>query len=341
MPRHLFIDHLAHETAALPLSGKVLAAVSGGADSVALLRGLHELQDEFGLSLSVAHLDHQLRGEVSRQDAQWLTRVCEALGLPLTVGCVDVAEVARRSECGIEEAARDERYRFLEETARATGCTAIALAHTADDQAETVLHHVLRGTGLAGLRGMPRARDLAPGIRLVRPLLDIERALVVDYLAHLGQDFREDATNSDEAYTRNRIRRQLLPSLARDYNPNVGEALRRLGQQAAEAQEAVDLLAEQLLDRIVDSAGPQECRLKWQPLASAPRQLVREALSLLWRRQNWPRQKMGFAHWDELATIALSGGAAALPGPIDARREGRWLVLRRASGGIARGDERS
>ena len=332
MPRHPFVDRLARELAALSLSGKVLAAVSGGADSVALLRGLHELRDELGLALHVAHLDHQLRGEAAREDADWLTRVCARLELPLTTGRGDVAETARRTGRGIEETARDVRYQFLEETARTAGCAAIALAHTADDQSETILHHVLRGTGLAGLRGMPRERKLESGVRLLRPLLDIERALVLDYLAHVQQDFREDATNLDEAYTRNRIRRQLLPALARDYNPQIGEALRRLGRQAAEAQQAIDVLAEQLLEKIVDSASPHECRLKWQPLISVPLHLVREALGILWRRQGWPRQKMGFAHWDELAAIALAGGAAVFPGQVDARREGRWLVVRRGEG---------
>src|SRR5205823_11908216 len=135
----------------------------------------------------------------------------------------DVAAVAQGSGRGIEETARDERYRFLEVTAVAIGCRAIATAHTADDQAETILHHVLRGTGLAGLRGIPRARELASGITLIRPLLDLERSVVLDYLAKIGQDFRDDASNRDEAYTRNRIRHQLLPLLAREYNPHIGE----------------------------------------------------------------------------------------------------------------------
>lgn len=329
MPPHPLLHRLVEGLGAL--SGRVLVAVSGGADSVALLRGMVELREELRLSLVVAHLDHQLRGEASCQDARWIERLCIALDIPAVLGSADIAELARHSGCGIEEAARDERYRFLEESAKACECAAVALAHTADDQAETILHHVLRGTGLAGLRGMPRERKLAQGIRLVRPLLDIERALLLDYLAALKQDFREDATNLDESYTRNRIRRQLLPSLARDFNPNVGEALCRLGRQAAEAQQAIDILAGQLLERIIDTVSPGECRLKWQPLVSVPLHLVRESLALLWRRQDWPRQKMGFSQWDELAAIALHGGAAIFPGPIDARREGRWLILRTAA----------
>ncbi len=295
---------------------------------MALLRGLRELQDSLELNLHVAHLDHQLRGEAARDDAQWVAEVCRALALTCTIGRVDVAAIASRNGTGIEETARDERYRFLESTALAAGCPAIALAHTADDQAETVLHHIVRGTGLSGLRGIPRERCLASGIRLVRPLLDVERPVVIDYLARVGQAFREDASNADDSFTRNRIRRHLLPQLAREYNPNVSQALRRLAQQAAETQAALDTVAGDLLDRVLVSSAAGECRLKWQPLTLVPRHLIRSALAQLWQRQNWARQKMGFDQWEQLAEIAISGGTATFPGKIDVRREGRWLTLR-------------
>jgi tRNA(Ile)-lysidine synthase len=311
----------------------MLLAVSGGADSVALLRGLAELREDLSLVLHVAHLDHQLRGQAARDDAEWVARSSGTLGLACTIGTSDVADLARRSGRGIEETARDERYRFLTETARALDCPVIALAHTADDQAETILHHILRGTGLSGLRGIPRERRLDSGVRLIRPLLDLEHSVVLDYLARLGQDYRDDESNRDEAYTRNRLRHQLLPLLAEQYNPHVREALRRLGQQAVETQAAVESLAGELLERALHSSSAVECRLKWQALSNFPRHLVREGLAQLWQRQGWPRRNMGFEQWDSLAEIALHGGAGTLPGMIDVRREGRWLVIR-ASGGL-------
>ncbi len=295
---------------------------------MALLCGLDELRSDLKLDLHVAHLDHQLRGQAARNDAERVERICHSLAVPCTIGRADVAGLAQSTGRGIEETARDERYQFLEETARARGIRTIALAHTADDQAETILHHILRGTGLSGLRGIPRMRELSAGIRLLRPLLDVERSVVLDYLMYRGQDYCEDASNRDEAYTRNRIRLQLLPLLARDYNPHISEALRRLGRQAAETQAAFETLAVDLLERVLESSAGDECRLKWQPLVTVPRHLIREAMAQLWRRQDWPRQKMGFEQWDELAGIALSGGAASFPGKIDVRREGRWLVLR-------------
>jgi len=334
MTRHPLTERLAREIAGLVREPRpVLVAVSGGADSVALLRGLHELRDDLKLSLHVAHLDHQLRGQAAREDADWVERLCNRLVVPCTIDRADIAGIAQQSARGIEETARDERYRFLEATARAHDCQTIALAHTAADQAETILHHILRGTGLAGLSGIPRERVLNSGILLIRPLLDVERSMVLDYLAQLGQEFREDESNRDEAYTRNRLRLQLLPLLAEQYNPHIRESLRRLGEQAAQAQSALEVLAADLLERILDVATAEECRLKWQPLAGVPRHLIREILSQLWRQQNWPRQKMGFEQWDALAEITLSGGAATLPGKIDVRREGRWIVLCREGSG--------
>jgi tRNA(Ile)-lysidine synthase len=328
MLRHPLTERLAREIPDLVRQPRrVLVAVSGGADSVALLRGLHELRDDLKLSLQVAHLDHQLRGQAARDDSDWVERLCQKLTIPCTIGRADIAGMAQHSGRGIEEAARDERYRFLEETARTHDCRTIALAHTADDQAETILHHILRGTGLAGLSGIPRERALDSGIRLVRPLLDVERSVVLDYLSRVGQEFREDESNRDETYTRNRLRHELLPRLAEQYNPQIRETLRRLGEQAAQAQSALEALAADLLERVFESASAEGCRLKWQPLAGVPRHLIREALSQLWRQQNWPRQKMGFEQWDALAEIALNGGAATFPGKIDVRREGKWLVF--------------
>ncbi|HTI49473.1 MAG TPA: tRNA lysidine(34) synthetase TilS, partial [Planctomycetaceae bacterium] len=308
----------------LGFSGRfVLVGVSGGADSVALLRGLVELRASLGVRVRAAHLNHRLRGAASAADAEWVERLCHSLEVPVTIGSADVAIVSANTGRGLEEVARDERYRFLEKTARESGCPYIAVAHTADDQAETILHHILRGTGLAGLSGMPETRVLEGKAQLVRPLLTLRRIDVLTWLQHLGQDFREDESNSDEAFTRNRLRRRLLPDLVRDFNPQLIDALCRLGQQAAETQSVVAACADELLDRALESATPNECRLKWQPLADRPRHLVREVLTRLWRRQGWPRQRMSFEQWDKLAGIVVEGGAGDFPQGVHARRTGR------------------
>src|SRR5262249_19663731 len=144
---------------------------------------------------------------------------------------------------GLEAAARDARYHFLRSTAERLGARYVATGHTADDQVETILHHILRGSGLAGLAGVPRLRSPSAAVTLIRPLLTIERTEVEDYLRQLGQDYRCDASNLSTEHTRNRIRHELLPLLADRFNPHVRDALRRLGTLAGEAQEVLSGLA--------------------------------------------------------------------------------------------------
>ncbi len=325
-----FLDRLEQGLKLCGLSGRhVLLAVSGGVDSVALLRGMLRLRDRWELQVSAVHLNHKLRGDESLADARWLTVLAKQLELPLIVDVQDVAAIAKQKRQGIEETAREMRYAFLQETAARLGCSHVAVAHTADDQAETILHHVIRGTGIAGLRGMPRTRPLTEGIRLVRPLLEITRAEVERYLAELGQDFRRDATNMDDAFTRNRLRNSLLPLLQREYNPQVHEALRRLGQQADAVQQTLENLAAQLLSQAVVDSNETICRVNCDRLAGQPRHLIRECFALLWKRLDWPRQRMGFPEWDQLAELVLHPGAANFPANIEARRRGNLIVLRR------------
>lgn len=309
--------------------GRVLVALSGGADSVALLRGLREVGPALRLQVMAAHLNHQLRGAESDADAAWLEQTCARLQVPLIVGRAGVTAAAQAAGDGIEEAARRLRYDFLRQAAREQTCQWVAVAHTADDQAETILHHVIRGTGLAGLRGMPVTRELEPNVTLVRPLLETSRESLRDYLRQQAQDFREDSSNADLAYTRNRLRQQVMPLLEREFNSQVTTALRRLGQQAAEVQSALEVVAGQLLERVLEMESTRECQLKWQPLVGIPRHVVRELFAELWRRSNWPRQAMTFDHWDQLAEIALNGGTAHFPDKLEARREGRTVTIRK------------
>jgi tRNA(Ile)-lysidine synthase len=324
------LPRVANACRELRLSGaRVLIGVSGGADSVSLLRALHLLRQELNLCLHVAHLNHQLRAEAADEDARWVEGLCLRLSLPVSIGTANIARIAADSSRGIEEAARDARYRFLQRVARESGCRAIAVAHTADDQAETILHHIIRGTGLAGLAGIPRERELEPGLGLVRPLLEVTKAEVIEFLTETGQDFREDETNRDEVLTRNYLRRRLIPTIRQELNPNFPDALCRLGQQASEIQQSITWAAGMLLERVLEVSSSSESRLTWQAIAGCPRHLVREMLSLLWRQSNWPRQAMTFEHWDRLAAVLLEGGAADFPGGIYAIRSGRLFTIHR------------
>src|SRR5438067_9362105 len=225
----------------------VLVAVSGGADSVALARGLQSLGGSGEGRLVLAHFNHRLRGAESDADEAFVRQLAEQFGLQVIVGSAASDLTAGRSGQGIEGAARQARYDFLAAAVAQTGARYLATAHTADDQAETVLFNILRGTGLAGLAGIPRLRGLSEATTIVRPLLDVKRADVLGYLQSLGQSYRDDSSNRLEDYTRNRIRLQLLPLLARDYNPRVRDALLRIAQIATQTEDFLDQQAETVL----------------------------------------------------------------------------------------------
>jgi tRNA(Ile)-lysidine synthase len=217
---------------AVPRRGeRVVCGLSGGADSVALLDALCSLQSRHGFSLVAAHLDHGLRAG-SADDAGWCAALAARLGLPFRTAVADVRGRARREKKGLEHAARTERYAFLERVRAAEGAAAVAVAHTLDDQAETVLLHLLRGAGPAGLAGMRPRRGA-----LLRPLLGLERRDVLAYLARRGLDWREDPTNRDAAFVRNRIRHELLPYLEARFNPQVRRALARTAALLGDEQE--------------------------------------------------------------------------------------------------------
>jgi tRNA(Ile)-lysidine synthase len=325
-----FLAELAQELDRLGISNSsVLVGVSGGADSVALLRGLHTLAERSGLKLTAAHLDHGMRAEAASQDAEWTAALCARLGIPIIVKQADVPAFAREHGLNIEEAARSVRYDFFKRTASEACCAHLAVAHTADDQVETVLHHLLRGTGLAGLRGMRAVRPFAEGITLVRPLLRIRRAQIEAWLAQIGQEYRIDATNGDESRTRSRIRHSVLPALEREMGPQVRDSFLRLAEQASELQSAIEELAVRLLQECLADDGTDVVRLDAAVLSGQPRHLIREVFVELWKKKSWPRQAMGFDDWDRLAGLVSQGGPATLPGKIEAARRGSLLVLRR------------
>lgn len=282
----------------------VLAAVSGGCDSVALLRLLTALKTGGAGRICVAHLNHQLRSEADR-DEQFVVELCRQLDVPCEVGHAAVDRLAAASGDGIEAAARAARYQFLAEAAGRLGARFVVTAHTADDQAETILHRIIRGTGIRGLSGMARSRALEHAV-LIRPLLGLRRHELKAYLAAIHQPYCCDASNNDVRFTRNRLRREVMPMLREQFNPMVTEALLRLGTLAGEAQTVVDGLIETTFDHLATIEDSGAVQLDLNELTGKPRYLVRELLMALWRRQGWPMQSMGHGKWDELCAWALS-----------------------------------
>lgn len=232
---------------------RLVVATSGGPDSVALLRGLSELAaaSAADLTLHVAHLDHGVRDVEGRQDAEFVRALAESLGLPATIESLEPGELVDTEGLGFEAIARRERYAFLDRVASSVGATHVLTGHTRDDQVETLLMRLVRGTGIRGLRGILRERTLGPGsrVKLLRPLLDVSRAQVLDYLQARGQAYRVDATNLGERALRNRIRLRVLPLMEQVTGRDPGPAMARLADHAAALWDVAEKHADSWLDR--------------------------------------------------------------------------------------------
>lgn len=307
----------------------VVVAVSGGGDSVGMLRVLHRVGLEYELRLLVAHLDHGARGEESEADARFVAELAETLGLPFDLGHW------RADRPGHFEAdARRARYAWLTGVARDRQAAWVAVGQTLDDQAETIFHRVVRGTGLRGLAGMPARRRLAPDVTLIRPFLGVTRAEVRAYLGSIGQPFREDSTNLDTSRTRARIRLEWLPSLAESFNPNVAEALVNLGRIASEANARLERVARERYAGVVLELGPDRVVFdRWAWLALDPPGRV-EVLRLAWRQAGWPERGMDARRWRRLASRE-NGRFSAGAGVEAATTADRLILSRSLLGDVA------
>jgi len=234
MPKKPIPDAPELDRALLRPGMRLAVGVSGGADSVALLRALVAAAPEIGLVLSVAHVHHGIRGAEADADAEFVSALAAEHGLPFFRKDVDAPGAARANRETLEEAARNLRYGWFGELLSSGAADAVATAHTLDDQAETVLHKLLRGAWTEGLSGIYPVLELPKGL-ILRPFLSVRRAQIEAWLSRIGQPWREDATNADTAYTRNRLRREVLPALAA-CNPQIYGHLANLATLARDEQ---------------------------------------------------------------------------------------------------------
>ncbi len=261
-------------------SGTVLAGVSGGPDSVCLLHILNSLRSSLGLDLHVAHLNHQLRGAESDADAAYVADLAEKMSLPFTIESRDVTGYQSERGCSLEEAAREVRYGFFAEMAETLGASMVAVGHTADDQAETIIMHLIRGTGLSGLQGMrPLFEWGLPGggsLTVVRPLLEVTRQETELYCHELELHPRIDLSNHSPEYLRNRIRAEIMPQLA-EYNPNIVESLNRMACLIGEDIEYLNKQVSRVFDSVVEEI-PEGVSLDRKAFAELPPALKRHLL---------------------------------------------------------------
>ena len=255
---------------------KVIVCLSGGADSVCLLRVLNELADELDISLSAVHVNHCLRGEESDRDMRFCEELCGRLNIPITVSHVDVKGYCDKNGVSCEDGARQLRYGVFEEESRRLGCALIATAHNKGDSSETVLFNLTRGTGIKGLRGIPPKRD-----NIIRPLLGVTRREIEEYLQSIGQDYVTDSTNLTEDYSRNIIRHRVVPVLE-GINGNFHEAVSRLSESAAEDEEYFEELLKNIPDNEI-SGYPPSVRKRYirKKLSEAGAECSYERLNIL------------------------------------------------------------
>lgn len=267
----------------------VVLAVSGGADSLCLADAVLALAAEHALRPIIAHLDHGLRSEAARADAEFVRAFAHERQVPCVIERADVAAAAQARKQSLEVAGRELRYRFLARVANENRADLVALAHHADDQAETVLLRLLRGTGLSGLRGMQLRSPLptAPHLTAVRPLLRITRAEIEQYCRERGLEPRRDASNDELDYARNRIRHELLPMLER-YNPNIRSVLTRLADTVATDLEIIEQATHDAFARVArpiahrDTSGIEVDRDAWRAFSPGlQRATLREAVRRL------------------------------------------------------------
>jgi tRNA(Ile)-lysidine synthase len=309
---------------------RVGVAVSGGADSVALLLLLLELREKLGVVLSVVHFNHKLRGKASDADEKFVAKLAAVHGLEFHTVSVHVAQKAKKEKANLEDTARRARYDYFHSLVDSGALTRIAVAHTADDQAETVLAHILRGTGLTGLGGIHPVAGT-----VIRPLLQIRRKELRMCLRASKQKWREDATNHDTTRTRARIRRKLLPLLEKQFQPAIVEHLTTLADLAREDESFLEAVVETRAAELVQKDG-EVLRIAARDLLE-PLNSVEEASALSKRlvrhivRSLKPRSgQLGAGHVNavlELARLGQSGTSLPLPGGIEVRRERDGLAF--------------
>jgi tRNA(Ile)-lysidine synthase len=313
---------------------RVGAAVSGGADSVALLRLLEAAREDLGITLTVVHFDHKLRQD-SASDARFVEELAREAGLAYVGGHGDVAKAAARNKWNVEDAARRLRYEFFADVVSKKQATKIAVAHTMDDQAETVLARMLRGAGPAGLAGIYPANRA-----VVRPLLGFRRATLREYLGEIGQPWREDATNRDLSRQRVRIRENLLPVLERDFSPRAVEHLATLARLSHEenhfwsalVEDRFRALATKRSDAVSISAAKLSAPLE---IATEPSEALGSLTERLVRRlyESVPRKggELSAAHVEYVLRLARDGSSGKqieLPGGVTVVRNFGDLIFR-------------
>jgi len=305
---------------------RVVVGVSGGPDSIMLCHVLHRLRGSYNLDLTVAHLNHGVRGAEAARDARFVERFAHGLGLPCVVQEADVPAFCRENSRSFQEGAREVRYRFLEEVRNRCRANKIALGHNADDQAETLMLWLLRGSGLKGLGGMPPVRD---GV-IIRPLIETTREEIEAYLRNREIDFVTDSSNLKGEYVRNRLRREIFPLLKKDFNPQLVKTLVTTASIISMENEYLDKIAHKKLKTVLASQNENGAVVDCDRFAALPPVIQLRCLRAILAGLKGNLMRISAAHLYDLMGImagAESHKTLKLPDGIRAEKSYRFLTL--------------
>jgi len=308
---------------------KVLAGVSGGPDSITLLHVLSAVKKEYSLDVLIAHLDHKFRGDESDADRKFCEGLAKKYNLEIVSGQIDVPRIAKEKGISPEEAARIERYNFFKKVAGAKGIKKIAVGHTMDDQAETVLMRLIRGAGMLGLGGMSPVKDMQ-GFKIIRPLIEVSRKEIEDFISQNNLRFRQDSSNEKNIFTRNKIRRELIPILEKDFNANIKEVLVNMAENLRLENEFLSRYAKRKFKSVSRNKHGGILidirRLKKHPEAVRKR-ILRAALGEL----KGDLRRLTYQHWKEIEDLIDDrpvNSKVDLPAGISITKDRNSLILR-------------
>ncbi len=305
----------------------ILAAVSGGPDSIFLAHALNKLKKKLGIQhLVICNLDHGLRGSESAEDSRFVKEYAASLGLDFIHKKVEIKKVKAKN-ISVEEAARETRYKFFNEAAGRIGAAVIATGHTLDDQAETVLMRLIKGASLKGIVGISPSRDEG-SLRLIRPLIELEKPEIVNYLDENDIPYRIDSSNLEPVYFRNVVRAEIIPFLEK-YNPRLKRVLSNLAEHLREDFEYIAGEKTRIRNEISRKAG-SGVEIKLKDIAVQPRAIQKEILRDSLVRAGGEVKKLSFRHWKEVEGLIRrknSGNAVDLPGSVRAKRTESSLIF--------------
>lgn len=307
----------------------VLVGLSGGPDSVTLLHVLNSLKKEYPLRVLIAHLDHKFRGEESKADRVFCESLAKKYGLEIIWEEIDVPKIAKEKGISPEEAARFERYDFFKRIAKEKGADKIAVGHTRDDQAETVLMRIIRGAGMKGLGGISPVKDIHGSI-IIRPLIEVSRKEVEDFIKEERLESRKDSSNEKTVFTRNKIRLELIPLLEKDFNPNIKEVLANMAENLQIEDEFLSKYAKRKF-KSVSKIKRAEILIDIKRFKKHPEAIRKRILRAAMEELKGDLRRLTYQHWKEMEELIYErpvNSIVDLPAGISVAKDKTNIVLK-------------